>query len=214
MKLSISWFGTSILKLGRIMAKPLLKSRLLLGNKLLGDLFYDKDVKGRGYLKLSFKNKFTGFTISADFPTLLPVPLASPLQTKVEISYKFDENLFAVKTYTDGVWSRQFHSMSLPHSTCLFIIQIKDLHFLEDSESDNSLILNPPNDGPLAIIFSFAGPQGVPLKPPEYNGFLMGSIDIPETPLNKLWIGIARDPNSNKRIGDLSIAFPFALASV
>lgn len=88
------------------MAKPIFKSRLLIGIKLLGSLFYDRDAEDRGYLKLSFKNKITGLGIGVDVPTRMPVPVASPLPSRLEVSYKFADNLFGVKTYTGGKWSR------------------------------------------------------------------------------------------------------------
>ncbi len=183
------------------MSKPLIKSRLLLGNKHLGALFYDKKGDGRGYLKLSFKNKIAGFVKGSDVPTTMPASLKLEEPVKIELSYKFNDNLFSVKKIIDGRKpAYEFYKVSVPPQTCLFYLRIKDWHLLDDaSHSPNPLVLNlSGNCNSIAVIFSFLDKNERPLSPPEYSDTLMGCIDLPEKKLKRLCIGVAPDPNNNE----------------
>jgi hypothetical protein len=193
------------------MSRPFIKSRLQIGNKLLGDLFYDKDAEGRSYIKLSFNNKIAGLFKWSNVPTLKPALLKSDQPTRLEVSYKFPDNLFALKMLTNGKWNREFHKMPLPHTSCLFIVRIKDPNLLTESTDDGrALVLDPLEGSAVSIIFAFPGSDGIPRVPLEYPGLRMASIDLPESPLNKLWIGIANDPSNNFKEGFV-LSFPFQL---
>lgn len=193
------------------MSKPMIKSRLLLSKKHLGDLFYDKDKNGRGYLKLSFKNKISGFVRASDVPTTMPVPLPSTEAVRLELSYKFDENLFSVKKIFDGRKPEyEFYKFPLPPKTCLFFLRIKDWYSLDDDAGDSGspLVLPTPGEKSIAVVFSFVGENGQPLSPPEYSDVNMGCINLPEKPLDKFCIGAFPDSKNNE-VNNILILFPY-----
>lgn len=178
--------------------KNIIKSHLLIENKLLGALLYFKDKKGRGCLKLSFKNKIANFVKYSDVPTIMPTPLELKNAISFDISYKFVDNLLELKKVINGKTVREFYSIFIPISTSLFIVKIKNWHLLDDAESyENSLVIPYNGQGnDVAIIFSFLGVDGKPIAPKEYS-MLMGIVDLPERDLNKFCIGIAEDKNNN-----------------
>lgn len=187
-----------------------IKSHLLIGNKFLGSLVYFKDAHGRGSLKLSFKNKIADFVVGTDVPTTLPAPLMLIDPITLDVSYKFGESLLEVKKMVKGRPDRAFYKITLPVTTCLFLVRIKDRHLLDDAAPSKSpLVLTPPSTGDsVAIVFSFLDANGQPIAPKEYNT-MMGTIDLPETPLQTFCIGIADDPNNTDPNGFLlQIPFP------
>lgn len=196
------------------MSTPLIKSRFLIGSKHLGDLFYDKDAIGRGYLKFAFKNLIADFVKSSDVLTTMPAVLKLNEPIKLELSYKFQDDFFSIKkVYKGKKPDYEFHKISLPPKTCLFYLRIKDLDLLYNVEdpSENPLILTPPNgQNSVAIVFSFLGDNAQPLSPPEYSDMLMGCIDLPEKNLNKFCIGIAPDSQNNE-LNNIIIMFPMSL---
>jgi len=193
------------------MSTPLIKSRFLIDNKHLGDLFYDKDAVGRGYLKFSFKNLIADFVKGTDAPTTMPAVLKLDEPIKLELSYKFQDDFFSIKKIRKGKKpDYEFHKISLPPKTCLFYLRVKDLSLLDDVEDStgNPLILDAPKDhNSIVVIFSFLGDKARPLAPPEYSNILMGCVDLPEQNLNKFCIGLAPDPQNNEK-NNIIIIFP------
>ena len=185
------------------------KSHLLIHDRFLGALLYLKDKKGRGYLKLSFKNKIDGFVKGTDIPTNLPVPIKLDQPINLDVSYKFQDSLLEVKKVVGGKIQPEFYKIPIPIENCLFIIKIKDWHILDIAQQpDRPLVLTPPNGSrSVAIIFTFLGQNGLPFKPKEYD-CLMGVVDLPEKPLDKLCIGIADDP-TNTSVNNFEIYIPF-----
>lgn len=188
---------------------PNIKSHLLIQDKFLGALLYLKDSKGRGYLKLSFKNKIADFVKGTDIPTTLPVQVKLEEPIGLDVSYKFQDSLLEVKKVVDSKIEPEFYKIPLPVENCLFIIKIKNWHLLDTAQNpDRPLVLTPPNDNNrVAVIFSFVGANGLPFKPEEYD-CVMGVIDLPEQPLSQFCIGIAEDPN-NTSINGFEIHIPF-----
>ncbi|HET8581268.1 MAG TPA: hypothetical protein VFL98_02265 [Candidatus Paceibacterota bacterium] len=191
-----------------------IKSHLTIGNKFLGSLLYFKDANGRGHLKLSFKNKIAGFNKGTDVPTTLPVPVQSPDPVSLDVSYKFPDSLLEVKKVAGGKTEREFYNVPLPVSNLLFMIRIKDWHLLDDDQpAPNPLVLAPPDGSKsVAVIFSFLGANGLPFVPTGYvcpQG--MGTISVPESPLNTFCIGIAADP-SNQSANGFQVQIPFPKA--
>lgn len=186
-----------------------IKSHLLIGNKYLGSLLYFKDAQGRGCLKLSFKNKIADFNKGTDVPTTLPVPAPLTDPVSLDISYKFQDSLLEVKKIVNGKTEREFYKVRLPIETCLFLIRLKDWQTLDDAEpSVSPLVLTPPKpSGSVAVVFSFLGENGQPIAPKEYH-CLMGTIDLPESPLKTFCIGIADDPTHTDSNGFL-LQIPF-----
>lgn len=187
------------------------KSYLQIKDKYLGTLFHTKDALGRGYLKLSFKNKIAGFVKGTDIPTTLPVlaKLTDPLT--LDVSYKFEDSLLEVKKTVNGKTEREFYKIPLPVSNCLFFIRIKDWNSLDDAKTSSSpLVLTPPNQsGSVVIIFSFLGENGLPFVPPQFSIEGMHTIDVPENPLSTFCIGIGEDPNNTSANGfEIHIPFP------
>ncbi|TXI92369.1 MAG: hypothetical protein E6Q34_06550 [Burkholderiaceae bacterium] len=189
-----------------------IKSHLLIGNKYLGSLLYFKDAQGRGCLKLSFKNKVADFTRGTDVPTTLPVPVKRTDPTTLDISYKFPDSLLEVKEIVNGKTERAFYNVPLPISGILFMIRIKDWQTLDDDQpKPNPLVLTPPtNKNSVVIIFSFLGENGLPFTAGGYQPVEgMGTIDLPENPLNTFCIGLAEDPNNNSTNGfELIVPLP------
>ena len=189
-----------------------IKSHLTIGNKFLGSLLYFKDASGRGCLKLSFKNKIAGFNKGTDVPTTLPVPAQSSDPVSLDVSYKFPDSLLEVKKIVKGKTEREFYKVSLPVSDLLFMIRIKDWHLLDDDQPEpNPLVLTSPNgSSSVAVIFSFLGQNGLPFVPTGYEcpqG--MGTITLPESPLDTFCIGIAAEPSNQDANGFLlQIPFP------
>lgn len=176
----------------------------MIGNKFLGALLYFKDKDNRGCLKLSFKNKIADFVKGSDVPTTKPVPLKLNDLIKLDISYKFQDSRLEVKRIVIGKPKpeREFYPFSLPPSTDLFTLKIKDWHLLDDAKPSNSpLILTPPESNSVVIVFSFLGTNNRPIKEKEYSVPIMRTIDLPEIALNKFCIGIAEDKASNERNG-------------
>ena len=189
--------------------KQKIKSYLQIQDKYLGTLLYFKDTQNRGCIKLSFKNKITGFVKETNIKTNLPVPAKLDRPISLDISYKFEDSLFEVKKIIDRKLEREFYKIPLPISTYLFIIRIKDWHNLDKAEpSTNPLILTPKQSSSVAIVFSFLGTNGKPIAPKEYN-CLMGTIDLPESPLSTFCIGIAEDTNNEKNA--FIVQFPYPL---
>ena len=186
--------------------KKEIKSRILVGNRLIGTLLYTTDKESRGYLKFSIKNKIANFIKSADVPTSLPVSLKLNNPTSLEMSYKFKDRLLGIKRINDGRVEREFHKVPVPVKSCLFVLRIKDYSLYDKyNKNKNVLILNPPSliNKSIAIIFSFLGENGLPFSNPYSNCGAMGMInDLPEVELNKLCIGIAED---NQDFGDQDI---------
>lgn len=177
-----------------------IKSHLLIGNKYLGSLLYFKDAQGRGCLKLSFKNKVADLTRGTDVPTSLPVPIKRTDPTTLDISYKFEDNLLEVKETVNDKIERSFYKVPIPVTGVLFMIRIKDWQTLDDDKPKPSpLALTPPtNTSSVAVIFSFLGENGLPFTAGGYQPVEgMGTIDLPESPLNTFCIGLAQDPNNN-----------------
>jgi hypothetical protein len=195
--------------------KKEIKSHLLIQDRFLGALLYFKDKNDRGCLKLSFKNKIANFAKNTDVPTALPVPLILDNPMRLDVSYKFQDSLLEVKKIIDGKVEPEFYKVPLPISNVLFFIQIKNWHLLDVAKpSSNPLILIPPSQSnSIVIIFSFLGANNLPFNVKNYicpNG--MGTIDLPETPLNKLCIGIADDIDDTDVNGfKIGIPFPPAL---
>jgi hypothetical protein len=194
----------------------MIKSHLLIQDKFLGALLYLKDKKGRGYLKLSFKNKIEGFIKGTNISTTLPVPARLDQPISLDVSYKFPDNLLEVKKIVNGKIKPEFYKAPMPIESCLFIIKLKDWQQLDTAtQPENPLVLTPPSQsGRIAIVFSFLGTNGQPYKPEEYDfpqG--MGVIDIPENPLDKFCIGIAEDPK-NTSINGFEICIPFPKQTV
>jgi hypothetical protein len=187
-----------------------IKSHLLIQDKFLGALFYTSDKEGRGYLKLSFKNKIAGFNKGTDIPTTLPVPVKIDEPIGLDVSYKFQDSLLEVKKVVSGKIQPEFYLVPLPVTNCLFIIRIKDWHLLDTAQNPESpLVLTPPNSNGVAIVFSFLGANGLPFKPEGYDFPMgIGMIDLPETPLNKFCIGIAED-TKNTEADSFVIQIPF-----
>jgi len=190
-----------------------IKSHLLIGNKYLGSLLYFKDTQERGCLKLSFKNKIAGFVKGTDTPTALPVPVKLTDPVSLDISYKFQDSLLEVKKIVNNKTEREFYKVPLPIETCLFLIRIKDWHLLDDAvQSASPLVLTPPSAGrSVAVVFSFLGENGQPIAPKGYN-CLMGTIDVPESPLKTFCIGISDDPTHTDPNGFL-LQIPFQKTS-
>lgn len=187
-----------------------IKSHLLIQDKFLGALLYLKDSKCRGYIKLSFMNKIGGFVKGTDIPTTMPVPVKLDEPMRLDVSYKFQDSLLEVKKIIKGKVEPEFYKIPLPVKDCLFIIKIKDWKLLDTAQNaECPLILTPPEgSSSVAIIFSFLGENGPPYKPQEYDCD-MGVIDVPESPLNKFCIGIAKDSNNTSSNGfELCIPFP------
>ncbi len=149
--------------------KQTIKSHLLISNKYLGSLLYFKDAQGRGCLKLSFKNKVADLVIGTDVPTTLPVPLKRTNPTTLDISYKFPDSKLEVKEVVNGKTMRTFRDVSLPISSVLFMIRLKDWRTLDDDQpKPNPLVLTPPtNTNSVVVIFSFLGENGLPFA----NGY-------------------------------------------
>lgn len=193
------------------MKKDTIKSYLLIGHKFLGTLLYFKDKADRGCLKLSFKNKVADFVKGTDVPTTKPtlLKLNSPIQ--LDISYKFQDSTLELKKIINGKPEREFYKIPVPIQTSLFILQIKDWHLLDDAKPSNQpLILAPPSQcNSVAIVFSFLGTDGQPIAPKEYS-VPMGTIDLPESDLNKFCIGIAED-KSNNETNSFIIKLPFLI---
>jgi hypothetical protein len=191
-----------------------IKSHLTIGNKFLGSLLYFKDASGRGHLKLSFKNKIAGFNKGTDVPTTLPVLAQSSDPVSLDVSYKFQDSLLEVKKIVNGKTEREFYSVPLPISSLLFMIRIKDWHLLDDDQpAPSPLVLTPPDgSNSVAVIFSFLGANGLPFVPTGYvcpQG--MGTVSIPESPLDTFCIGIAADPSNQDANGfQLQIPLPRA----
>lgn len=185
-----------------------IKSRLLIGNRLLGSLLYFKDAEGRGCLKLQFKNKLGELVKYSATPTTMPALLKSDQSESLDISYKFPDSLMEIKRVSATGTQREFHKVEFPVSTCLFVLRVKDYTVLNEVEvDDNALVLMPPDDGvSVAVIFSFLGADGNPFKPPKYDCEQMGVIDLPEAGLKKFSIGIAAD-HGNSEPNDLAIEF-------
>ncbi|MFA6386375.1 MAG: hypothetical protein WCW04_01210 [Candidatus Paceibacterota bacterium] len=192
------------------MSKKDKKSRILIGDRLLGTLLYTRDKKNRGYLKFSIKNKIINFVKSTDVPTKLPVVLKLNKPTSLEISYKFKDRLLGIKRMVDGKFEREFYKVIIPIESCLFILRVKDYSFYDKYiKNKDVLVLNPPsiNNKSVAIIFSFLGKNGAPFSHPDYNCGMMGMIDLPEIELNKLCIGIAEDMQDFGH-QDIQVLFP------
>jgi len=182
------------------MSKKDIKSRVLIGDRLIGTLLYTTDKNGKGYLKFSLKNKLANFVKSAEVLVDVPIKYLTTLKltehTSIEISYKFQDSLLELKRIVSGKLDREFHKIPLPVKSFLFILRIKDYHFYDKySKNRDVLVLPPPRNGnkSVAVLFSFIGEQGVPFKHPKYNFGLCGVIDLPEKNLNKLCIGITED---------------------
>ena len=191
------------------MKKDTIKSHLLIENKFLGSLLYFKDKKGRGCLKLSFKNKIANFAKWSDVPTTQPTLLELKNPISLDISYKFIDSLLEIKKIVDGKIIPEFYKIPIPISTPLFIIKIKKWHLLDDSKnSKNPLVISYNSQCEnVAVVFSFIGANGQPIAPKEYS-MLMGTIDLPEQDLNKFCIGIAEDKNNNYE-KDFIIEIPY-----
>jgi hypothetical protein len=192
------------------MSIPLIKSRIIVGDKYLGNLFYNKDSAGRGYLKFSFKNKIANFVKSTDIPNKFPTPLKLDVPISLEVSYKFKDRLLEIKKLVNKKTEREFYKISVPVQSCLFILRVKDYTLYDQySKKENLLILDPPHNGnkSIAIIFSFLGEHGSPFTHPDYNCGLMGMIDLPENELSNLCIGIAEDTQEYGN-QDIQILFP------
>ncbi len=194
------------------MSMPLIKSRLLVGNKHLGDLFYDNDSKGRGYLKLSFKNEIADFVRGTDTKnSTSPTELKLNKPIRLELSYKFKDQLFSIKRITKGEKNKyEFHKISLPVSTCLFYLRIKNWEVLDDDDGtlNSSLVLTPPTaTKSIAIIFSFLGANGQSPCPSEYSDITMGCIDLPDQGLKNFCIGLSSDIQNNQE-NNIIIMFP------
>lgn len=175
----------------------------------MGTLLYFQDRANRGCLKLSFKNKIDGFVKMTDVPTTMPVPVKLTDPMGLDISYKFQDSLLEVKKIIGGKIEREFYKIPLPISNYLFIVRIKDWHLLDDAEvSDSPLTLTPPDDS-VAITFSFCGENCLPFQAPQYHCTAgMGTISLPESPLNQLCIGIAEDVNPDI-INDFNLMIPY-----
>lgn len=192
------------------MAKQKIKSHLLIEDKFLGSVLYFKDKSNRGCLKFSFKNKIADFIKYTDIPTTKPVPLKLDTPINLDISYKFEDSLLEIKKIIDKKEEREFYKMPLPVSTSLFIIRIKDWSLLDtdDKKSHSPLVLTPPSkNNSVAIIFSFFDVNGKPITQSEYP-CTMGIIDLPESNLNKLGIGISEDKDNNE-INNFIIKIPY-----
>jgi len=191
-----------------------IKSHRLIGNKYLGSLLYFKDAQGRGCLKLSFKNKIADMTRGTDVPTTLPVPAKRTDPTTLDISYKFQDSLLEVKEIVNGKTERAFYKVMLPMSGVLFMIRIKDWQALDDDQPKPSpLVLTPPtNTNSVVVIFSFLGENGLPFTAGGYKPVEgMGTIDLPESPLNTFCIGLVEDPNNTSANGfELVVPLPKA----
>jgi hypothetical protein len=185
-----------------------IKSYLQIDQKFLGTLLYFKDKSNRGCIKLSFKNKISDFVKGTNIQTTLPVLAKLSTPISLDVSYKFQDGLLEVKKIINGKIDREFYKVSLPISTCLFIIRIKDWSLLDNAKTSSSpLLLTPPSPNKsVAIIFSFFGTNGLPIAPKGYD-CVMGIIDLPEAPLDKFCIGIAEDPNNNE-INGFTIEIP------
>lgn len=189
---------------------PTIKSHLLIQDKFLGALLYLKDTKGRSYLKLSFKNKIEGFNKGTDISTILPVPAKLDGLIGLDISYKFEDRLLEVKKVIGNKVQPEFYQVPLPISSELFTIRIKDWHSLATAQNpDRPLVLTPPSSKSVAIVFSFLGDNDQPFKPSQYEFPMgMGMIDLPETPLSQICIGIAEDLN-NVSVNGFEIYIPY-----
>ncbi len=143
-------------------SKSAMKSHLLIQDRFLGALLYLQDSKGRGYIKLSFKNKISGFVKGTDIPTTLPVPVKLDEPMNLDISYKFQDSLLEVKKIIKGKVEPEFYKIPLPIKNCLFIIKIKDWKLLDTVQNaDCPLVLIPPEDSAsVAIIFLFSEKMG------------------------------------------------------
>ncbi len=198
------------------MAKPLLKSHILLGSKLLGSLFYFKDTEGRSSLKLSFKNKLGSFTMWADSEHLknkLALP-ASNEEVSFDLSYKFADNLLEVKRQIGIKIERHFHKIPFPPKNYLFILKIKDWHILNEAiDTKDSLTLNlPDHTDSVSVFFSFLGVNGLPFAPEDYMQEMGRTVsaDLPEADFPKICIGTVED-NNNTESYNLVIKIPYYL---
>ena len=142
----------------------------------------------------------------------MPIKRTNP--TTLDISYKFPDNLLEVKEIVNGKTERAFYKVPLPVSGVLFMIRIKDWQTLDnDQPKPNPLVLTPPtNTNNVVIIFSFLGENGLPFTAGGYQPTEgMGTIDLPESPLNMFCIGLAEDPNNNSANGfELVVPLPKA----
>ncbi len=196
------------------MSKPLLKSHILVGEKLLGSLFYFKDTKGRSSLKLSFKNKIGNFSMWADSEHLknkLELP-PSTEDVSFDLSYKFTDNLLEIKRQVGEKIERHFHKIPFPPKNYLFILKIKDWHILNDATHKvDTLSLNlPDHNSSLSVFFSFLGTNGLPFAPEDYLQEIGRTIsaDLPETDFPKICIGTVENKN-NTELYNLVIKIPY-----
>ncbi len=175
---------------------------MLIGNKLLGSLLYDKDKNNRGFLKLSFRNKIKNFTRWTDSELLKQQPTAEePIDpVSFDVSYKFSDSLLEIKRQIGKERKIEFYKVPLPPSDCLFFIKLKNWELLDVSDSlDMALIIDPPtkNYGDIVILFSFLGKNGLPFTLPNYQIEVMRCINIPNEKIDKMCIGIAEDTINN-----------------
>lgn len=130
--------------------------------------------------------------------TLSLVLPPSKASVGLDISYKFRDSLLEVKKVSEGKVIREFYAVPLPMKACLFTLQLRDWEMLDVCTNPPEWPLSLTPSGPsnsVVVIFSFLGPEGLPLKPPQYDCPIMRSIELPEEVNNSFWIGIAGDPN-------------------
>lgn len=192
------------------MKKNTIKSHLLINDRLLGALLYFKDKEDRGCLKLSFPYEIANFKKGIDIPTTKPVLLESKDSITLDISYKFNDSLLEIKKIINKKVEPEFYPIPIPFSTALFILKIKDWHILDAIESPKQPLglIYPNQCNSVAIIFSFLGIDGRPIAPKEYAKPIMGTIDLPESNLNKFCIGITEEKNY-KEESNFIIVLPF-----
>jgi hypothetical protein len=196
------------------MSKPLLKSHILLGDKLLGSLFYFKDTQNRSSLKLSFKNKLGSFTMWADSEHLKDKLALPPSNEDVsfDLSYKFTDNLLEVKRQVGTKIERHFHKVPFPPKNYLFILKIKDWHILNDAvDKTDTLTLNLPNHSKsVSVFFSFLGTNGLPFAPEDYMQDMGRTVsaDLPEADFPKICIWTVEDKDNNEPY-NLVIKIPY-----
>lgn len=187
-----------------------IKSHLLIGNKILGTLFYTTDKNGIGYLKLSFDKDIEGLVKWTDILSTLPANLQITEPVHLEISYKFGGNDLGIKQIIKGKKPmKEFYKIALPFTSPLFVLKIKDWKLLnEDVNSHNPLPLTPPSSttNSVIVIFSFFGANNLPFGYKEYP-CEMGVIDLPENNFSKFYIGIAEDTN-NQEQQNIMVMFP------
>ena len=205
------------------MTKILKKIRIIIGeDRLLGDLLYYVDMRGRHSLKLSIKAKLetmsewgrhTGRYDQVDLTNPRIIKKVADGQS-IEISYKFENHKLEVKKeIVDGSIERNFYEVVIPFERHLFTLILKNWENLPaTTPSPDDLILNKSDlSNEVAIIFSFANEQGKGFMDTNFDRNRDGKtvfFDLPRETPSKLVIGFTNN-TIDINLLDLFIAIPY-----